>query len=141
MHFRLLDAYEWSLQEGVNPTDAAIAKKVGVQRETITRWRRGNPQLWNWVYENIGEAAVALKPLVDRRVAELAKSGSAEHQKLFYQFVAKVSPPEEADVVPGGVQVVQNFLVPRPEMPQGQPSTPALLPAIDLSKIPTVTVR
>ena len=44
-------------------------------------------------------------------------------------------------VTAGGVEIKQVFLVPHPEMPQGQPCAPALLPAIDLSKIPKVAIR
>lgn len=46
----------------MNPTDAAIARRVNVKRETITRWRRYHPRLWRWLYECIPAAALERKP-------------------------------------------------------------------------------
>lgn len=118
VHWRLLSAYEACFQDGVPPTDGVIAKRLNVRRETINRWRRRNGRLRAWLYEQIGRHAAELKPFVDRRVAQQAMAGSPEHQKLFYQFVAKVGlPPDEGSDEPPAGSFTMNFLVPRPEMP------------------------
>jgi hypothetical protein len=70
-----------------------IAKRLSVRRETISRWRRRNPDLRRWLHENIGTRAEELRSFVDRRVTQLAISGSVDHAKLYYQFVAKVGDP------------------------------------------------
>ena len=95
------------------------------------------------------EHAVDLRPLVDRRVTHLALSGSPDHTKLYYQFVAKiVLAPEENASGEGGFTL--NLLIPRPEstmVPTGtylptqagervmRTQTPAR------AEIPTVAVR
>jgi hypothetical protein len=149
VHFRLLDAYEECLQDGVKPTDGVIAKKVGVQRETINRWRRQNSALRNWIFEQIGHYAAERRPFVDRRIAHLAESGSVEHAKLFYQFVAKVGSPLGDDGGDGRIVVNHNYLIPRPDYSQvaipgpvvsstPAPALPPVTPA--KSKIPVVGV-
>jgi len=128
VHWRLLAAYEACFQDGHNPSDGVIAKKLDVRRETINRWRRRNPKLREWLYRQIGQTAVSLRPLVDRRVMQLALLGSPDSIKLYYQYVAKVEPAggrgpfgrdeTEGDggpLPPGSV--VMNFLVPRPDYP------------------------
>ena len=120
VHLKLLSTYEACFQDGIAPTDGVIAKRLNVRRETINRWRRRNSQLRAWLFERIGQHAVELKPLVDRRVAQQAIAGSPDHQKLFYQFVAKVGLPagDEGDGPPvAGASIVMNYLVPRPETP------------------------
>ena len=117
-----------------------------MRRETINRWRRQNAGLRAWLFEQIGRNALELKPFVDRRVAQQAIAGSPDAQKLFYMLVAKVGmlPGDDHDVMPAGVSMVYNFLIPRPATPvipgvtvreydaQGQE-----LPA----DIPTIAVR
>ena len=116
MHLRLLEAYELAFQDGINPTDAVIAKRLNVRRETITRWRRRNAGLRAWLGEQIGARAGELRPFVDRRVTALAVSGSPEHTKLFYQFVAKVGRSFDDDSTASGVPAcIVNLLCPRPE--------------------------
>jgi hypothetical protein len=158
VHFRLLDAYEQTFQEGINPTDAVIAKRLGVRRETISRWRRRNARLRAWLYEALGERASELRAFVDRRVTQLAISGSPDHMKLFYQFVAKVGLPVAAgeelssdSQVPSNAGVIINVLTPRPEMyapqfnqlpgppTQGPMASPAALPPA--SNIPVLSVK
>jgi hypothetical protein len=97
VHIRFLEAYELAFQDGINPTDAVIAKRLIVRRETITRWRRLNAPLRQWLWEHIGAKAEELRPFVDRRVDQLAMSGSPDHTKLYYQFVAKVGRPFDDD--------------------------------------------
>lgn len=145
VHLRLLGAYEQCFQDGRNPTDGVIAALLKVRRETINRWRRRKPGLRRWLQEQLGATAESLKPLVDRRVAQLAITGSVDHAKLFYQFVAKVGVPldEDAPGVPAGQlpPVVMNFLIPRPEMP-ALPSLAAPSTAVPLTiDVPTVTLR
>lgn len=146
LHFRLLDAYEECLQDGVKPTDGVIAKKVGVQRETINRWRRQNSALREWIFERIGHHAAERRPFVDRRVAHLAEAGSVEHAKLFYQFVAKIGPPPDSDGGDPRIIVQNNFLVPRPDYAPAAP--PVALPAASREstvsparKVPVIAVR
>ena len=158
VHLRLLAAFEGALQDGVNPTDTVIAKKLGVSRETVNRWRRRSTDLWHWVHEHIGQRALKLKPIVDRRVTELAISGSPEHTKLYYQYVAKVGSPygdPDAPVRDDRIVVNHNYLVPRPDysqLPAVGPvvsSTPAASltpgsagpPAVAKKKIPVISVR
>lgn len=148
VHFRLLEAYELAFQDGANPTDAVIAKRLNVRRETITRWRRRNPELRRWLYEHIGRRAEELRPLVDRRVTQLAISGSVDHAKLFYQFVAKVGDPERDPAVRTPPAFTMNFLIPRPDTSHlGTQCAPAALPAAGhpsvppLSDIPFIKVR
>lgn len=119
VHFRLLSAYEGCFQDGIPPSDGVIAKRLGVCRETINRWRRRNPRLRAWLFEQIGRYAAELKPFVDRRVAQQAIAGSPDAQKLFYTFVAKVGMPpgEDGDAPPVGTAFTMNFLIPRPETP------------------------
>lgn len=138
VHLRLLTAFEAALQDGVNPSDTVIAKKLGVRRETINRWRRLNVELWRWVYEHIGQRAIDLKPLVDRRVYQLAMSGSPEHTKLYYQYVAKMELPYPDDLTGGRIIVHNNFLIPRPDY--SQPAIPPA-PVAKVSSIPTVSIR
>lgn len=153
-HLRLMEAYEQCLQEGKNPTDAVIAAKLSVRRETVTRWRRRRPDLWTWVYGRLGEFALQMRPVVDRRVTALAIQGSAEHTKLYYQFVAKVGTPLD-DELPGGrgaAPVQVNILVPHPQLPNGGrlpalpgvTAIPAAAPPVSRPvphAIPTVSVR
>jgi hypothetical protein len=116
VHLRLLEAYELAFQDGINPTDAVIAKRLNVRRETITRWRRRNAGLRTWLGDQIGARAGELRPFVDRRVTQLAISGSSEHMRLFYQFVAKVGRPFDDDSpAPGVAACIVNLLCPRPE--------------------------
>lgn len=143
VHLRLRAAYEEALEERGIPSDAVIAKKLGVRRETICRWRRRNGALRQWLATSIGGDALEMRPFVDRRVTHLALQGSPEHIKLYYQFVVKFGMPigDAGDVAAAGIQVIQNYLVPRPEMPvigapKGMP-TPLQLPA----DIPTIKVR
>jgi hypothetical protein len=143
VHFRLLEAYEVAFQDGKNPSDAVIASMLRVRRETITRWRRRNYALRRWVYQQIGVRAEELRPLVDRRVTALAISGSPEHIKLFYQFVAKVGTPSDGEATAATCGFTLNLLIPRPPDPlpptqiQGAslPAAPALLP-----RVPTLRV-
>jgi hypothetical protein len=121
VHQRLLDAYESALQDGLNPSDSVIAKKLGVRRETVNRWRRRKPGLRQWLYDQIGQHAVDLKPLVDRRVTHLALSGSPDHTKLYYQFVAKIGLAPEENAFGQGAFTL-NLLIPRP--PNPLPATP-----------------
>ena len=62
----------------MNPTDGAIAKKLGVRRETVNRRRRWKPGLQAWLYDQMGRRALGLKPIVDRRVPHLALRGRIE---------------------------------------------------------------
>lgn len=152
VHFRLLSAYEQAFQEGKNPSDGVIAALLSVRRETVNRWRRRNPRLRVWLYDSIGRHSVDMRPMVDRRVAQLAIQGSAEHMKLFYQFVAKVGVPR--DDAPGtdpmgdqdDARCVINILVPHPELPMGGrlpqlpgPSSMSVIPPLE--DIPVVPVR
>ena len=119
VHLRLAEAYEAAFQDGQNPSDPVIAKKLGVRRETICRWRRRNPEMFDWVLERVQRHAERLRPFVDRRVTHLAIQGDHDMAKLFYQFVARVGTPAgEGDgaTAPGGFTM--NFLVPAPPIPQ-----------------------
>lgn len=106
--------------------DAVIAKKLGVRRESICRWRRRNPALCRWLATTIGGAALEARPFVDRRVTYLALQGSVEHTKLFYQYVAKPGEGDSASVKPFQI----NVLAPAPEPLPVPSATPALPPAI-----------
>lgn len=137
VHYRIADAYEACFQEGVNPTDNAIAKKLSVRRETVNRWRRLRPDLWAWVCDRVGGFAESLRPMVDRRVTHLAIQGSPDHTKLYYQFVAKVG-IAGGDAVPAAGSFILNLLVPCPEVP----TLPAgLIPRPAAATIPTVALR
>jgi hypothetical protein len=139
VHFKLLDAYESAYQEGKSPTDTVIGAKMGVRRETICRWRRRSPKMVAWIYECIGKIAEQRKAFVDRRVTHLAESGSVDHAKLFYQFVAKVGVPlGDGGPNDGKIIVQNNFLIPRPDY--SQPAIPAQASAPVVSSIPTVSV-
>lgn len=152
MHFRLLSAYEQAFQEGKNPSDGVIAALLSVRRETVNRWRRRNPRLRVWLYDSIGRHSVDMRPMVDRRVTQLAMNGSPEHMKLYYQFVAKVGVPREGGALvdpmgdPDGGACVINILVPHPELPMGGrlpqlpgPSSMSVIPPLE--DIPVVPVR
>lgn len=144
VHLRLLAAFEAALQDGVNPSDTVIAKKLGVTRETINRWRGRSTQVWRWVHDHTGRRALELKPLVDRRVTELAISGSPEHTKLYYQFVAKMDVPFGDEPGAGRIVVNNNFLVPRPDYAAAAGLPPAQTPAAAAATrpaIPRVSVR
>ncbi len=155
VHFRLLAAYEECFQEGLNPTDTVIAQKLTrgdrrVHRETVNRWRRQNLALRLWLFEQLGRTAAELRPLVDRRVTALAIRGSADHTKLFYQFVAKVGTPfgDAPGVQPGGGTgtYILNLLVPRPELPPIEQAGERRLPLIPRPPMtieldPTMTTR
>lgn len=138
LHFRLLEAYRQVLEEKGCPTDAVIAQRLDVRRETVCRWRRRHPPLWQWVRDQIGEAAAKAKACVDFRVSALAQSGSPEHIKLFYQFVAKVAPEDEAPAAT--VAPIINLLIPRPDMPTFPAQSTVALPAIP-ANVPRVNVR
>ena len=142
VHFRLLTAYEGCFQDGIPPSDGVIAKRLGVRRETINRWRRRNPGLRAWLFENIGRNALELQPFVDRRVAQQAIAGSPDAQKLFYQFVAKVGMPpgDDGDLPPAaGSAITYNFLIPRPQTPVIRGVTVNEVPQLP-ANIPTVAV-
>ena len=149
VHFRLLDAYESAFQEGRNPTDSVIAGILKVRRETVNRWRRRNPRLRAWLHQRIRQRAEDMRPYVDRRVTHLALSGSVEHTKLFYQYIAKVGAPhEDGEDSPEDSRYVThvNILVPCPEVPNGGRMPvfgpqPAVTGMPDLKDIPTVSVR
>jgi len=140
VHLRLLAAFEAALQDGVNPSDTVIAKRLGVTRETINRWRGRSTQVWRWVHDHIGRRALELKPLVDRRVTELAISGSPEHTKLYYQFVAKMDVPFPDELGAGRIVVNNNFLVPRPDYAAAAGLPPAQTPAAAAAAQPSIPV-
>jgi hypothetical protein len=97
-----------------------IAKKLGVRRETVCRWRRRNPALRQWLANEIRAEVAQAKPFVDMRVTVQAMRGNPESQKIFYQYVERVGELfPEGEPGPSGAQpsMILNFLVPRPEMP------------------------
>ena len=119
-------------------------KKLGVTRETINRWRGRSTQVWRWVHDHTGRRALELKPLVDRRVTELAISGSPEHTKLGPPVRREDGRAVRDEPGAGRIVVNNNFLVPRPDyaaaagLPPAQ--TPAAAPATRPA-IPRVSVR
>lgn len=147
LHHRLYLAFESCFQEGIAPTDAVIAKKIGVRRESVCRFRARRPDVMEWIYEKVGNGALLLRPLVDRRVAQLAISGSVEHAKLFYEFVAKLGNPVDDERPAPPTSFTLNLLVPRPPGTVGvmQTAAPGATPlpagAPLLADIPTVKVR
>lgn len=76
----------------------------------------------------------------------IAMQGSIPHGEFFMKLVTghftRHLAPDAGDpgVNPATVQVIQNYLVPRPEYPKVQEPTKPVTPAM-LAEIPTVAVR
>jgi hypothetical protein len=87
-----LEAY---LQEignsgGGEPRDCAIAKKIGINRQTLGRWRRRYPGFSEWVAKQIELRAGNLGAAVLHSCAQSALKGSARHAELYLKATRRL---------------------------------------------------
>lgn len=93
---RLLDAYLEAIGEGGRITNVVLAAKMRppMKPDALQKWRTRNPQVDVWLRERIDATLAPDKPLVLRRLLELALRGSAEHAKLLGQFMGWFAPAD-----------------------------------------------
>lgn len=142
--WRILHAYSSLIEEGKPVTEVAIAKEVTISRMSLYRLHRRNPRLRAWLNEQLCERNQELVgPVIHMLGTTALRTKSPEHAKLFLQASGSIGALAGegggGDAPPAlGVQVVNNILVPRPELPQFPGAPPA--PPAPSSAIPTVTV-
>lgn len=108
--WRLFDAYLAVLGEGGRVTNAALgARMVPPMKESAMRmYRTRLPEADRWVREQIHGTIAQDRPLVLRRLLELALRGSAEHARLLAQICGWFAPPDRGgDPTLSGGQGVQ----------------------------------
>lgn len=106
-----------ALDSAGNISDIAIAAKMGVRPEAISRWRRQHPAFRSWVAETVERLTIERSSAVLARCATLGIRGSADHAKLFFTVTGRMS-GQEPGTHPAGVQfngpTIVNLAVPRP---------------------------
>ena len=111
--WRLFDAYLAVLGEGGRVTNAALgARMVPPMKESAMRmYRTRHPEADSWVREQIHATIAQDRPLVLRRLLELALRGSAEHARLLAQICGWFAPTDRGGDpnVPGGQGVQIRF--------------------------------
>jgi len=107
------------LQEAAPVTFSAIAKRIGISRISLWRFRLRWPGLDGWVSEHLAASnAKRVEPLLTRML-EFGMRGSEAHAALFLKYAGP--PPTTRDTEPGGTTVINNHgpsivnvAVPRP---------------------------
>lgn len=115
-HHRYLLAYVQALEDTGNVSDRAIAAKLNLAHETISRWRRRNPGFRAWVSQQLEAMAGEDGPAILKRCAVLALRGSAKHMELHMKATGRIDP----DNVKGSAPMV-NIQVIGVQAPTKQP--------------------
>lgn len=129
------------LDRGVPPTLVNIAKELGVTRQAVWALQRRHPGLLAWINtEFIARNKEFFGP-VQYRLAMLGMQGHVAAADLYLKSLTMgFGTLDAAESVPAGIQVIQNYLVPRPAYPQLEAPAKALPPPMH-ADIPTVVVR
>lgn len=98
VHYRYLEAIVEALQADGNTSNRAIAKRMNVRHETITRWTRRHPQLRGWVGQQLQERTRGRHEQLIGRVFEMGMRGSIEHAKLYFQVTGSMGSDAGATV-------------------------------------------
>lgn len=126
IHWRYLRCLAESLDGDGNITDRAIAAKLGLSAETLSRWKQRYPQLRKWVAAQLDELAGEKASAVVNRMATMALKGSVSHAELYLKAVGRVggdagqAPSVTVNILGGG---------PVPQFPDDLPDGTRVLEA------------
>jgi hypothetical protein len=106
-HHRYLLAYVQALEDTGNVSDRAIAGKLNVAHETISRWRRRSPGFRVWVSQQLEAMAGEDGSAILKRCAVLALRGSAKHMELHMKATGRIEPDSMKNTAPTvNIQVI-----------------------------------
>jgi hypothetical protein len=116
------------LDEGGPFSEVAIAKRLGISRQSLWRIHRRNPGLKRWVHEQLlGGNEYLVGPVVRMLGTTAVRNKSPKHAELFLKATGTLEGSEPDDTPAGGVHnYTLNILVPRPDMGAIAPPVPAL---------------
>jgi hypothetical protein len=89
-HWRYLDAVVEALETDGNVSNRAIARRMGVRHETITRWTRQHPDIRAWVGQRLETVSNDRHAHIVNRCVNLALRGSIDHAKLYFQVTGRL---------------------------------------------------
>lgn len=139
---RYLHVYLALLEEGGSPTEAAVARALGISRMSLWRIHKRNPGLRPWVHEQCRERnAHLIGPVINMLGTMAIRTKSPRHAELFLRATGSLGPsgpelpgpPTAGDVAQNGPII--NLLVPLPSLPGSAQAAPAVQAA------PTVLPR
>lgn len=144
MRYRVMQRAVYTLIEaGKVPTQANLAKELGVKRQTVWKFMQRQPGFLAWLDAEMRSENQHFLGMLARRAFVLGMQGSVAHSehcaKLLAGAYARPDPSDPTGGAGGSSACTINILVPRPPAAAGAPvvdAAPLRLPPPDLPVLP-----